>query len=179
MNTDLNNLTRRKQKLFDSRTALILCVIIIGFAVTVFLVLNQRSSQNVTSGNPYWTSEKQFKYANTLFSKGLKNQALVEYEKYFEMRDASSADRANVAYQTLSGSEPKSCLRTLADGTGDCDDQSILLISLCRASDIPSWLAFGILYDQVNAQWGPHAWAEVYLNMFGWVRIDLSGAFCI
>ena len=73
--------------------------------------------------------------------------------------------RSNVAYQSLSGSEPKSCLRTLADGTGDCDDQSILLISLCRASGIPSWLAFGILYDQVSGDWGPHAWAEIYIPM--------------
>ncbi len=71
--------------------------------------------------------------------------------------------RSNVAYQTLSGSEPKACLQTLADGTGDCDDQSILLISLCRAAGIPSWLAFGTLYDPVSGDWGPHAWAEIYI----------------
>lgn len=73
--------------------------------------------------------------------------------------------RQNVEYQTLSGSEPKSCIETLADGTGDCDDQSILLISLCRASDIPAWLAFGTLYDEVRSEWGAHAWAEIYIPM--------------
>ncbi len=73
--------------------------------------------------------------------------------------------RQNVEYQTLAGSDPKACLETLADGTGDCDDQSILLISLCRSVDIPAWLAFGTLYDQIRAEWGPHAWAEIYVPL--------------
>ena len=84
---------------------------------------------------------------------------------YENVKSIYSYVRSNVAYQTLSGSEPKPCLRTLADGTGDCDDQSILLISLCRAAGIPSWLAFGTLYDSVSGDWGPHAWAEIYIPM--------------
>ncbi|MBA3045999.1 MAG: transglutaminase-like domain-containing protein [Candidatus Thermoplasmatota archaeon] len=73
--------------------------------------------------------------------------------------------RGNVDYLTVSGSEAKSCLQTLADGTGDCDDQSILLISLCRSIGIPSWLAFGTLYDSIRNEWGAHAWAEVYIPL--------------
>lgn len=71
--------------------------------------------------------------------------------------------RDNLEYQAISGSEPKSCTETLEDGTGDCDDQSILLISLLRSMGIPAWLAFGVLYDEVRDEWGPHAWAEVYM----------------
>ena len=70
-----------------------------------------------------------------------------------------------IAYNTYSGSEPKACLDTLRDGVGDCDDQSILLISLCRAVGIPSWLAFGALYDSYLGDWGPHAWAEIYVPL--------------
>ena len=73
--------------------------------------------------------------------------------------------RRNVEYQTVSGSDPKSCIETLSDGTGDCDDQSILLLSLCRSVDIPAWLAFGTLYDSVRGIWGPHAWAEIYVPL--------------
>jgi len=73
--------------------------------------------------------------------------------------------RANYEYQTISGSGVKACLQTLADKSGDCDDQSILLISLLRSIGIPSWLAFGTLYDGVRAEWGPHAWAEVYIPL--------------
>ncbi len=84
----------------------------------------------------------------------------------------------HVSYTTISGSEPKSCIRTLSDGTGDCDDQSILLISLCRAIGIPSWLAFGGLYDSVSGDWGSHAWAEVYIPLAsgegGSVTIDAA-----
>lgn len=73
--------------------------------------------------------------------------------------------RQNVAYQTISGSDPKSCLDTLADGAGDCDDQSILLLSLCRSVDIPAWLVFGTMYDSIRGEWGPHAWAEIYIPL--------------
>lgn len=83
----------------------------------------------------------------------------------------------NMDYQTIPGSEPKACLQTLADGTGDCDDQSILLISLLRAAGIPSWLAFGMLYDQGQDVWGAHAWVEVYIPLIsgtsGSVAIDV------
>lgn len=71
--------------------------------------------------------------------------------------------RDTLEYRAISGSEPKSCTETLEDGTGDCDDQSILLISLLRSMGIPAWLAFGVLYDGVRDEWGPHAWAEVYM----------------
>jgi len=70
-----------------------------------------------------------------------------------------------ITYQVNSGGEPNACIETLQLGVGDCDDQSILLISLCRAAGIPSWLAFGALYDQYNAEWGPHAWAEIFIPL--------------
>nr|QOV09138.1 Transglutaminase domain-containing protein [uncultured Thermoplasmata archaeon] len=73
--------------------------------------------------------------------------------------------RDNLDYRTVPGSEPKSCLDTLEDGTGDCDDQSMLLISLLRAAGIPAWLAFGVLYDGGSDAWGAHAWAEVYMPL--------------
>ncbi|MBD3183931.1 hypothetical protein GF312_16725 [Candidatus Poribacteria bacterium] len=99
MGTELNSLVKRKQKLFDGKTILILCVLIMSFGIMVFLILTRNPSQNGTSASPYWTWEKQFKYANTLLSKGLKRQALTEYEECFEMGEALPDDRAKVAYQ--------------------------------------------------------------------------------
>ena len=84
---------------------------------------------------------------------------------YENIRNVYNYLRENIDYQTVSGSEPKSCLETLSDGTGDCDDQSILMISLLRAAGIPAWLAFGMLYDSVRDEWGAHAWAEVYIPL--------------
>lgn len=73
--------------------------------------------------------------------------------------------RSELTYYTGSSTGPKSCLQTLSDGYGDCDDQSIVLISLCRAIDIPSWLVFGALHDRSTGDWGGHAWAEIYIPM--------------
>jgi hypothetical protein len=113
----------------------------------------------------------------TGISQELTSNSLTVYEN---VRNVYDYVRKNVDYQTVAGSEPKSCLQTLADGTGDCDDQSILLISLLRAAGIPAWLAFGVLYDQGRGVWGAHAWAEVYMPIVGGtggsVAIDVVNA---
>jgi hypothetical protein len=69
-------------------------------------------------------------------------------------------------YETIRGSGlPKACITTLSDKSGDCDDYSILYISLCRAADIPARLHLGVLYDPQNDQWIGHGWAEVYIPL--------------
>lgn len=98
MTTDLQSLARRKQKLFDRKTIFFLIVAIAMFASLVFLLVRP-ASQKETSVLANWTPEKQFRYANTLVSKGLKHEALDAYEKYMEMIDASPENRAKVAYQ--------------------------------------------------------------------------------
>ncbi len=71
----------------------------------------------------------------------------------------------NLVYNTQRSSEPKSCSQTLADGNGDCDDQSILLASLARAAGVPVWLNLGIIYDPVRNYWGGHGWNNVYIPL--------------
>ncbi len=71
----------------------------------------------------------------------------------------------NLKYNTQRSSEPKSCSVTLADGNGDCDDQSILLASLARAAGVPVWLNLGIIYDPVRNYWGGHGWNNVYIPL--------------
>lgn len=56
---------------------------------------------------------------------------------------------------------PKWATGCLADGYGDCDDQSLLMASLCRAVDIPAWLEIGYLYDPNQGTWGGHGWFNV------------------
>ena len=73
----------------------------------------------------------------------------------------------NLEYNTQRDAEPKSCTQTLADGFGDCDDQSILLASLARAAGVPVWLNLGIIYDPVRDYWGGHGWNNVYIPLEG------------
>jgi hypothetical protein len=71
----------------------------------------------------------------------------------------------NLDYNTQRSAAPKSCSQTLADGWGDCDDQSILLASLARAAGVPVWLNLGIIYDPVRNYWGGHGWNNVFIPL--------------
>lgn len=72
----------------------------------------------------------------------------------------------NFEYETIRGAAPKYCNETLLDKSGDCDDQSVLFISIARAAGIPSWLEFGALYNQQQKSWGGHAWIRVYIPYY-------------
>jgi hypothetical protein len=78
---------------------------------------------------------------------------------------------------------------TLAEGLGDCDDQSILLVSMLRSLGLPAYLQVGIyIHPNINddqTSWqghltntcrgvGWHGWAIVYVPPWGWVPVDLT-----
>jgi hypothetical protein len=58
---------------------------------------------------------------------------------------------------------PKWPTACISDWYGDCDDQSLLMASLCRSIGIPAWLEIGYLYDQVQDSWGGHGWFNVVI----------------
>jgi hypothetical protein len=78
---------------------------------------------------------------------------------------------------------------TYAWREGDCEDQAILLITLCRIIGIPAYLQIGCIYGTVysssGTDWeghrtivenniGWHAWAMVYVPPWGWLPVDLT-----
>ena len=78
---------------------------------------------------------------------------------------------------------------TLETHLGDCDDQSILLITICRSLNIPAYLQVGIYVhpsiDDSDTSWdghlineangvGWHGWAMIYIPPWGWVPVDLT-----
>lgn len=78
---------------------------------------------------------------------------------------------------------------TLAQGRGDCDDQAILLVTLCRALDIPAILQVGVIFhegiESERTSWGGHlyveqrgvgwhGWALVYIPPWGWLPVDMT-----
>ena len=78
---------------------------------------------------------------------------------------------------------------TLSEGLGDCDDQSILLVSMLRSLGVPAYLQVGIYIhpsiDDDQTSWqghltntcrgvGWHGWAMVYVPPWGWVPVDLT-----
>jgi len=78
---------------------------------------------------------------------------------------------------------------TYAEGKGDCDDQAILLITLCRILGIPAYLQIGCIYwpgpSSPHTDWKGrrtiiekdiawHGWAMVYVPPWGWLPVDLT-----
>jgi len=78
---------------------------------------------------------------------------------------------------------------TYHERVGDCDDQAILLITLCRISKIPAYLQIGCIYDpflfanetywdghvrNVQDKIGWHGWAMVYIPPWEWLPVDLT-----
>ena len=83
----------------------------------------------------------------------------------FEYPDQKQMENDKTRY----GSKPKSAYHTLDDGYGDCDDQAILFITLCRAVGIPGWLESGALYNEYSLYsdnaWEGHGWAKILIPM--------------
>jgi len=80
--------------------------------------------------------------------------------------------------------------QTLNQQKGDCDDQAMLLITLCRIVGIPSYLQTGCIYlpeqglvnetmwsdlvTLVQRRIGWHGWTVVYVPPWGWLPVDLT-----
>jgi transglutaminase-like putative cysteine protease len=95
--------------------------------------------------------------------------------------------KMNVTYDNID--VPRYPNETLKGLKGDCDDQAILLISMCRSLGIPAYLQVGIVLsdgiDVSEKSWddhliieekgiGWHGWAMVYIPPWGWLPVDLT-----
>ncbi len=97
----------------------------------------------------------------------------------------------NITYKTHEG--PLYPNETLLEREGDCDDQAILLITMCRILGIPAFLQIGAIYtpylqQENRSYWtnhltviykriGWHGWAMVYIPPWGWLPVDLTYVF--
>lgn len=97
--------------------------------------------------------------------------------------------KQNVDYPAQKHEVPLYPNETYARLEGDCDDQAILLITLCRIYEIPAYLQIGCIYDpssfdnstywndhlrSISKQIGWHGWAMVYVPPWGWLPVDLT-----
>jgi len=84
---------------------------------------------------------------------------------------------------------PKPPEYTIRDPRGDCDDLSLLFITMCRSQGIPAYLQAGLVLSESmtidETDWeghyhyvfdgaGWHAWAMVYIPPWGWLPVDLT-----
>jgi len=55
---------------------------------------------------------------------------------------------------------------------GDCGQQSLLFITLCRIKGIPAHFQSGFMMHP--GEWNMHDWSEIYFEGIGWVPVDMS-----
>ncbi|MEM3640558.1 MAG: transglutaminase-like domain-containing protein [Candidatus Bathyarchaeia archaeon] len=79
---------------------------------------------------------------------------------------------------------------TYIERKGDCDDQAVLLATLCRILGIPAYIQIGCIYlpaatyvsetyweghvTSVQKRIGWHGWTMVYVPPWGWLPVDLT-----
>lgn len=84
---------------------------------------------------------------------------------------------------------PRPPQQTIRDPRGDCDDLSLLFITMCRSQGIPAYLQAGVVLSESimidETDWGGHyryvfegagwhAWAMVYIPPWGWLPVDIT-----
>jgi hypothetical protein len=72
----------------------------------------------------------------------------------------------SIPYDDLALTTPRSGPACLADGLGDCDEQTNAFLSILRTKGIPGWFVFGALVDPLTfTTWELHAWGYIMLPM--------------
>jgi len=59
---------------------------------------------------------------------------------------------------------------TLEHGYGDCGQQTLLFMSLCRSQGIPARWQSG--FTTYKSRQFIHDWAEIYIEPYGWIPVD-------
>ena len=95
------------------------------------------------------------------------------YKIVFEIADWT---KNNIKYDlnTLTAEVVQKSSWVLQNREGVCDEMTNLFISFLRSVGIPARFVSGMVYTNVDHQWGPHGWAEVYFPGYGWVPFDVT-----
>ncbi|MGB0932061.1 MAG: transglutaminase domain-containing protein [Chitinophagales bacterium] len=71
--------------------------------------------------------------------------------------------------------EDRGAKKALKQQRGDCTEYSELMITLCRANNIPAKIVSGKTLSG-NQEVGLHNWVEIYMDEYGWVPFDPTHA---
>ncbi len=63
------------------------------------------------------------------------------------------------------GEPPRSGDDCLAQGVGDCDEQSNAFMSIMRVRNVPTWYVFGALTAADYGRWEGHGWAYIMMPL--------------
>ncbi len=115
--------------------------------------------------------------ADSLFSLGdsLTNQLIKRALKYASKRIQYDEELASDLDQGRCTTLPVASI--LARGKGTCSEYTNLFIALARYLGIPCRMAVGYICMPEQNYQGSHAWAECYIDNYGWLAVDPQNAF--
>lgn len=90
----------------------------------------------------------------------------------------SSEVSERIAYAPGETSASTTAAEALARGKGVCQDHAHALISLAHLSGIPARYVVGYLATEGAIGEASHAWAELFLDGFGWIGFDPANRCC-
>ena len=100
----------------------------------------------------------------------LKNKAVEITWKSSDVWTAASRINKWIKENIKTGVSLPSALFSLANGIGNSESRSMLMVALCRAVEIPARKVGGMAFKKGNFQ--PFHWVEVYIPENGWVAFD-------
>ena len=107
-----------------------------------------------------------------------KAREIVKYENDLFMAEFKLAQwiEQNIKYDlsTLTADVVQPSSWVLENREGVCDELTNLFISMSRSLGVPARYVTGVAHTNINNEWGPHAWAEVYFPDVGWVPFDVT-----
>ncbi len=107
------------------------------------------------------------------------NEILIGEDDYYNaVFKLSSWIKDNIEYDlnTITANAVQKSSWVLENKQGVCDELTNLFISMLRSVGIPARFVTGMVYTNLEENWGNHGWAEVYFPNEGWVSWDVTFA---
>tara|TARA_Y100000310_G_scaffold342637_1_gene446709 strand:- start:10838 stop:12781 length:1944 start_codon:yes stop_codon:yes gene_type:complete len=102
----------------------------------------------------------------------------IEDDYYAAVFKLAEWTEKNIEYNltTLTADVVQPSSWVLKNRKGVCDEMTNLFISFMRSVGIPARFVSGMVYTNLDYDWGPHGWAEVYFPDYGWIPFDVTFA---
>jgi len=90
------------------------------------------------------------------------------------LEDMMHATLERVAYIRGATQVNTSALEAFQLGKGVCQDHAHIFVACCRSIGLPARYVSGYLFTEDGSLMQSHAWADVWLQDFGWQSFDVS-----
>lgn len=84
--------------------------------------------------------------------------------------------KGNIVYDlnTMTAEADQKASWVFVNKKGVCDEITNLFIAMLRSVNVPARFVSGIVYSNLDNNFGNHGWAEVYFPGSGWVPFDIT-----